>query len=280
MSIRTSGRPSRVGERRLHVGRVHDHLRAAGRAQDDVRARELLAQPVEGDGLAAEAPRERLRPLEPVVRDEDPLGAAREEARGRELAHLPGADHEDAPALEVADRLARELGGGGGDRGVRRPDSGLGPDALARVERVLPQAVQRRVRRAALAGELVGLAHLPEDLSLPGKLRVEPGGDAEEPADRVAFALLLEELHGPACRERVARAGRVARDVDLRPVAGREDDRVAELGRELGGLERRQVEGLAVVEAGAAMRDADDRKCRRLQPVRPHWVEPTSPGVS
>ena len=118
---------------------------------------------------------------------------------------------------------------------------------------------EHRSGRVGLHGELVGLAHLAEDLRFSGKQRIEPRGDAEEMERRVDPAQLHEEV---GVAEHRAGTGRghvriVACDVELGAVAGRERDRLESLLREpCGDLERRigsQVQPLAKVERRGAV---------------------------
>ncbi len=224
MSTSSSGRPARARKRGLDLLGVEDHDRAARRAEHHVGALELLGDAIAGNRHAAELGRELLGALDPVVRDEDLLGSALEEARGRERAHLARADQEDPLAGERPDGALGQRRGGGRNRGGQRPHPGLVADALARVERQLERARQHRPGRVGLRGELVRLAHLAEDLRLAGKQRIEPRGDAEEVERRVDAAQLHEEVR---VAEHRAGTGRghvriVACDVELGAVAGRE----------------------------------------------------------
>jgi hypothetical protein len=271
------------------VGCLEDRLRAAGGAQDDVGALELLPDPLEGDRLAAEAAGELLGALDPMVRDEHSLGAAREEARRGELPHLPRADHEHAAALERPDDTLGELGGSRGHSRSHGADARLGAYALPGMERVLAEPVQHAPGRPGLARELVRLAYLSEDLRLAGEERFEAGGDAEEMGRGVAGTPLVDDLGELARAEPRPRSERrpggvrggvVGREVDLGPVAGREDERLvavpSEPVGERGGVGRREVEALAYVEAGPPVRRADHEERGWGSAVRAHEAEPTS----
>ena len=67
-----------------------------------------------------------------------------------------------------------------------RPSAGLGTHPLAGGEGVAEQAVRDRAGGALHQRELVGALDLPLDLGLAHDHRVQPGGDAEQVADRVA----------------------------------------------------------------------------------------------
>ena len=97
-------------------------------------------------GLAPKRCGELERRLVASVGDVGDRRAARGEVRGGELAHPPGADEEDAPAAEVAEDLLRERGGGGRHRRGVLADRGLGPDALADLERLAEDPVEQRAR--------------------------------------------------------------------------------------------------------------------------------------
>ena len=173
----------------LHHGRelvaLDDVVRRRGRGQHDVGALQLRRQRVEADRLAAEALREPDRAVVVAVGDEHrahaPLG---QRARGQ-LAGLAGADHDHAPAAQVAERLLRELHRDRADRDAAGADAGLGAHALAGGERLAEQAVHERARGALDQRQLVGALDLALDLGLADDHRVEPGGDPEQVARRV-----------------------------------------------------------------------------------------------
>ena len=135
---------------------------------------------VETRGPAAEAQPSPLGPLDGAVGDEDALHPARDEVHGGEVAHLPRAEHEDAPAFEVAEDALGELGRRGGDRGRVLPDGRLGPDPPADAQGLAEEPVHQLPRRSGLLRGLVGAAHLAEDLRLAGDHRVEARRHAEE----------------------------------------------------------------------------------------------------
>ena len=91
-----------------------------------------------------------------------------------------------------AEDLAGEVDGDGGDGDGRAADLGLGADALGDGEGALQERLERGGDGADLAGDGVGLLDLAEDLRLADDHGVERGGDAEEMADGLALAELVE----------------------------------------------------------------------------------------
>src|SRR6187200_1932054 len=106
-------------QRALDVLAAEHGLRGARRGDDDVGALELLLDALERQRRAAELLGELGCAIERAVRDDRDLGAARDEAPGGLLAHLARAHEQDAAALELAEDLLGERGGGCGHRGGR-----------------------------------------------------------------------------------------------------------------------------------------------------------------
>ncbi len=126
------------------------------------------------------------------IRDEERGGAVLDEVAHGELGHLAGADDEDLLALEAAEDLAREVDGNGGDGDAGGADAGLGADPFGDVEGALQQWVERGGDGADLASYAPGLLDLAEDLGLADDERIERTGDAEEVADGLALAVLVD----------------------------------------------------------------------------------------
>ena len=99
------------------------------------------------------------------------------------LAHVAGAEHEPAPALEAAEALGGHRDGGLRHRRDVAGDAGVGAGPLAGLEGVAEQQVEGRAGGALLAGAVPRHLHLAEDLALAEHGRVEPGGDREEVGD-------------------------------------------------------------------------------------------------
>ncbi len=205
--------------------------RRARGGDDDVGFRQRLRDVVERERAGAELCGEPFCMLERAIDDGRYRCAARAEVPGGQLAGPPRSDQHDATAVEAFEDLLRE--------GGRRCRDGGGALADRRLETRATPGVQRHaegpVEHRAGGSRLVGVPHLPEDLALAGDEGVEARCDAEE----VQRGRLVRK---PVCdrservrvraREREERAvrdlARVAvarRDVELRPVAGGEDDR-------------------------------------------------------
>ena len=105
------------------------------------------ADPSSGSGSLPEPLRELGRPVGRAVGDERDVGAAGDQVAGRELSDLAGADDQDPPAVELAEHLLSQRGGGGRDRrralADRRLDAGLAPG----VQRAAEQPIEHRARR-------------------------------------------------------------------------------------------------------------------------------------
>ena len=164
----------------------------------------------------------------------------------------------------------------------------------SRAARACPSAARARTSRertrpgrVGRGGELVRLAHLAQDLRLARHERVEPGGDAEEMERGVGAAALhqhgLEHEAGALVErlasERLEPLGAVAGEVELGAVAGREHDRLDALAGEArgerAGILGRQVDALADVEPGRAVRHSD-RTSAAAFAVRPHGRDATT----
>src|SRR5262249_20084441 len=187
---------------------------------------------------------------------------------GRELADPAGADEQDAAAVELAEHLLRERGGGGRHRRRALADRGLRTDALAELER-LPEDT---VEEGAGARRVEGGSNLAEDLALAGDERVEPGRNAKEVNGRRVVVHpvgdRLERLTGQLL-ERAQRGPLVlAGDVHLRPVAGREAHGVAERARERRRPVERERHALAQLDRRDVVRDADEREPQKWLPAR------------
>ena len=127
---------------------------------------------------------------------------------------------------------------------------------------------QRERRSGRVAGGLVRVAHLAEDLGLAEHERVEPGGDAREvPRDVLArvHVEVIDELLaldpvrvGERVQERVARVLDAVHEegVQLDPVAGREHRVLQHLGAALG-AEPERPETLAQLHRSRAMAEAE-----------------------
>ena len=88
----------------------------------------------------------------------------------------------------------------GGDGGLALADLGFVADALADLKGVVEEAVEQPAGGALLGGLGVGLLDLVDDLVFAQHHRIQPAGHAEEVADRLLVAELVEVraegLHG------------------------------------------------------------------------------------
>ena len=245
----------------------------ARRGDDDVHVLELGLDRVEARSAAAEAAREPLGPLDGAVGDEDALNPARDQVHGGEVAHLPRAEHEDAPSLERPEDALGELGRRGGDGGRVLPDGRFAPHPAAHAEGLAEEAVHQLPRRSRLLRSLVGAAHLAENLCLAGDHRVEARRHAEEVHRGRLVGQRVERRGDLALAQFPERCelregsllgglGIVVDDVELGAVAGGERDRLALLtgqpADELRVLRRADVELLAELDGGPVVRGADE----------------------
>ena len=90
---------------------------------------------------------------------------------------------------EIAEHLLGECGGRGRNRRWVLTDRRLDSRATAGVQRLTEEAVEQGAGRAAVER----VAHLAEDLPLPGNERVEPGRDPEEVQCRAVVPEAVEQ---------------------------------------------------------------------------------------
>ena len=129
-----------------------------------------------------------------AVGDDDLAHARAGERERHALAHLAGAEHEDAAVVERAEPAGRQRHRRRRHRHRVAADGGLGAGALAHLDRVAERAREQRSARLLMLGRLPRLAHLAEDLALADDHRVEAGGDAEEVRDRGVVVVRVDEV--------------------------------------------------------------------------------------
>ena len=95
--------------------RVHDCMRGAGGADDNVRLRQVIFQQIKRDGLATMALGQGLAMLQRAVEHQDIAGAAFDKALERQLRHFARADDHDCLGAEVREDLLGKLHGHGAD---------------------------------------------------------------------------------------------------------------------------------------------------------------------
>ena len=203
-----------------------------------------------------------------AVGDRRDARSPRAQVAGGELAHPPGAHEEHTSPREVVEDLLRKGCGGGRHRGGCLPDGRLDPCASPGVQRHPEQPVEEGAGRA----DVVRVANLPEDLALAGHERVQARCDTEEVERGRLVAqpvqhrlergsLLLGELEQRRDGTFLQGCRLTRREVELRAVAGGEDDALAaegERGRE--GARAVEVDGDALPELyrGLVVRDANE----------------------
>jgi hypothetical protein len=217
----------------LELRAPDDLVWGARAAHHDVRPLELGRQLVEAHRPAAEALGKADRAVVAAVCDEHGVDAAGSQCLRGQLAVLTRADHEHAPAGQVAEHVGRELDGHRGHRHPRAIDPGLRAHALAGGERRAEQPVADRAGGPLDERQLVGALHLPLDLGLADDHRVEPRRHREEVPRRLAPAQGVEGAEqlggaqlGLAREDREGGALRLhgirRHQVELRTVAGGE----------------------------------------------------------
>ena len=171
--------------RRFDLRARDDRPLRSGRGDDDVGVAERLRQLFPGNRATADCRGQRLGVGRGAARDRDLADALRAQVLRRQRADLAGADDQDAPALEPAEDLSRQLHRREADRHRALAERRLAADALADVERPVKQLAQHRAGAAPFRRGLERVLDLPEDLRLADDQRVEAGGDAEQMLRRV-----------------------------------------------------------------------------------------------
>jgi len=248
----------------LAVGAEEDGLRGAGGGEDDVCASSLGVKLVEGNDLGGAGEAGAVDCKRPVgelhgdlagdltgelrgallgaIGDEDGGCALLDEMTRGQFGHLARADDEDGLAAQAAEDLAGEVDGDGCDGDGGAADLGLGADALGDREGALEERFERGGDGSDLTRDGVGLLDLAEDLRLSDDHGIERAGDAEEMADGLAMAELVEvRLEGGGGDSKVlvqeaedvwgiAIAGVVLDGEELDAVACGEDESFADAG--------------------------------------------------
>ncbi len=181
----------------LAVGAAEDLLRGASGGDDDVGTIGLGVELVEGKDLggtggAAQLGGEALGAGLGAVGDYEIGGAVLNEVTGGEFGHLARSHEQDRLSIQRTEDLPGEVDRNRGDGDAGRADLGLGADALGDGEGTLQEAFEGGGDSANLAGDGVGLLDLAKNLGLADDHGVERAGDAEEMADGIALAELVE----------------------------------------------------------------------------------------
>ena len=130
--------------------------------------------------------------LEGAVGDEDGACTLLDEMAGGKFAHFACADEEDGAALERAEDLARHFNGDRSDGDGVGADLGFGAGVFGGGKGALQQMFELAGDGAGGAGDGEGLFDLAENLRLADDHGVEAGGHAEEMADGLLVAVLVE----------------------------------------------------------------------------------------
>ena len=212
MSTTSSGRRRRRSADDVVAG--DDALARRRAGEHDVGGGERVAEAVEADGAAADAPgevaprcgvrlhdgdRRRRRPCAARWRRRRPSRRRRRRARGGRRARRGGRSTISTAAWLIDD--------------VPRPIAVSRAGPLADAQGVAEQQVERRAHAALVLGDLPRRAHLAEDLALAEHRRVEPGGDLEQVLGGGVVVLAVEvrvQLVG-AQRRRARRGSRGCR---------------------------------------------------------------------
>ena len=139
---------------------------------------------VPGDDASVHFARQHLAAILPSRGD----GRARHvlvEVHRAEPRHLAGAEDHEVLLAQVAEDLAGERDRRVAERDRALGEPGIGADTLADGEGAMEQAVDHAAGAARLAGGLVGVLDLPEDLRFADDERIESGRDPEQVAGGV-----------------------------------------------------------------------------------------------
>ena len=232
---------------------------------------------------AADLVGELLRVRQRAARDHDAGDALRLEVQRRQLAHLAGADDEHAPPGELSEDLSREVDGGEADRHRAFGERCLRSHALAHAECPVKQAIEQRPRALDCRRGRERVLDLTENLRLADDERVETGCDAEQMPRRVVIDVRVEMRTNALGRQLVelgqkrdqvlaARVGILARDVQLRAVARRDDDGFSGMRpareRTHGRLEAAaaEIQPLAELHGGGTVTGANQKKVHKNLP--------------
>ena len=211
-----------------------------------------------------------LGPVGLAVRGEHDLRAARAQVACGLLADLADADQQDPAAVQVAEDLLGERRGCRRHRRRALADRRLRANLAAGVQRLPEDAVEQLSGRA----RLVRGAHLAEDLALARYERVEAGGDAEEMERGRLVAQAVErgldlrlELGERRDRTLLGLVDVFRHDIELRAVARREADRLAELSGEQCRMLTVERDPLSQLDRRVMVRGADENEAHHAK-----WV--------
>ena len=176
----------------LSVLAAEDGMRRAGGADDDVGFGGCFVELIEGDDPAVEGLGKLAGALLRAVGDEDGACSLLHEMAGCEFAHFSCADEEDGAAVERAEDFAGQFDGDRGDGDGVGADGGFGADALGCGEGGLEEMFELAGDGASGAGDGKSVFDLAENLRFADDHGVEAGGDAEEMANGLLIAVLVD----------------------------------------------------------------------------------------
>ena len=222
---------------------TEDGMRRAGGADDDVGAAggviELAVVDDFGDDRALKLLGHAAGALGRAIRDENGSGALLHEVARGDLAHFARADEEDGAALERAEDFAGEIDGHGRDGDGIGADTGFAARFFGGGKGSLEQVLELAGNGSGGARDGEGLFDLAENLRLADDHRVEARGHAEEMADGLFVAVLVEvgcengcvdsELAGEKCGNGHAVTFDGSKQFDA--VAGGDDHALGDPGR-------------------------------------------------
>jgi len=226
-------------------------MRRRGAADDNIHARELLQPVREGHRAAPQFRGQRPRLVGRTIGHRQAAGAARNQRARSLFARVARADDQHLAVAKAAENLFRQLHGDRPDGDAAALDVGLGADVFGDVEGALKGPVEPGAGMAMLAGQLIRLFKLAQNLRFPEHHRIQPAGHAEKMLDALRLAQRVNppDLRVGAILGRQQEfpqpgqgAGRLPRrgGVDLNAVAGGQDDRLISGARASQRLQRRR----------------------------------------
>ena len=180
----------------LAVLGAEDGMRRAGGADDDVGAAGGVIEMLEfddlGDNGAGKLLGHAAGALGGAIADENFAGALLHKMARGNLAHFACADEKDGAALKRAEDFAGEIDGHGCDGDGVGADAGFAARFFCGGERALQQVIELRGDGSGGAGHGEGFFDLAENLRLADNHGIEARGHAEEMADGIFIAVLVE----------------------------------------------------------------------------------------
>src|ERR1700733_422826 len=166
-------------------------LLRAGGGDDDVGLVCRRVEIVKANGLPLKIIRQPHSAIVRSVGHQQRVCALLQQMPRRKLAHLAGADQQDAFAFERTENLLGKVHGNGSNRNRRAADLGFIADLFGNREGRLQQLFEMRLHRTNGASRSIRLFHLSKNLRLSDDHRVEARGDAEEMLHRICLAILV-----------------------------------------------------------------------------------------